>query len=312
MAARSAPACAGRRAPGPRAGPRRGAGSAVGTGRGDDRRGSVPGRRAGHGLRAGPAVGRRHRHREALRRVLGVQGRAQPGAGERRARASSPTCSCLPFEMAIRDGGARSVMHSYADLDGVPAAADHALLTGFLRDELGFDGVVVADYYGISFLETLHGVAGLAGPGGRAGRCGPEWTWSCPNVRCYGEPLAGAVGSGDGARTPRGPGGRPDPAAEVRAGPARSCAEAGAPAEAAARADLDFDPPAHRRPGPAPGRTLDRAARQRRPGAARCDPSAARSPSSARSPPTRSRSSAATPSPGTSGTRTPASARASR
>ena len=51
-------------------------------------------------------------------------------------------------------------MHSYADVDGVPAAADHALLTGFLRDELGFDGVVVGDYYGISFLETLHGVAG--------------------------------------------------------------------------------------------------------------------------------------------------------
>ena len=30
-----------------------------------------------------------------------------------------------PFEMAIRNGGARSVMHSYADLDGVPPAADH-------------------------------------------------------------------------------------------------------------------------------------------------------------------------------------------
>ena len=28
-----------------------------------------------------------------------------------------------PFEMAIRDGGARSVMNSYADVDGVPAAA---------------------------------------------------------------------------------------------------------------------------------------------------------------------------------------------
>ena len=78
----------------------------------------------------------------------------------------------VPFEMAIRDGGARSVMHSYADVDGVPAAADHALLTGVLREELGFDGVVVADYYGISFLETLHGVAGSPGPGRRPGRAG--------------------------------------------------------------------------------------------------------------------------------------------
>jgi beta-xylosidase len=100
----------------------------------------------------------------------------------------------LPFEMAIRDGGARSVMHSYADVDGVPAAADHALLTRFLRNELGFDGVVVADYYGISFLETLHGVAGSpAQAAALAVRAGVDV--ELPNVRCYGEPLAGAVGS---------------------------------------------------------------------------------------------------------------------
>src|SRR5580658_8815684 len=102
----------------------------------------------------------------------------------------------LPFEMAIRDGGARSVMHSYADVDGVPAAADHALLTGFLRDELGFDGVVVGDYYGISFLETLHGVAGSpAQAAALAVRAGVDV--ELPNGRCYGEPLAGAVGSGE-------------------------------------------------------------------------------------------------------------------
>ena len=29
-----------------------------------------------------------------------------------------------PFEMAIREGGARSVMHAYTDIDGVPSAAD--------------------------------------------------------------------------------------------------------------------------------------------------------------------------------------------
>ncbi|HKU34728.1 MAG TPA: glycoside hydrolase family 3 N-terminal domain-containing protein, partial [Paenarthrobacter sp.] len=38
-----------------------------------------------------------------------------------------------PFEMAIRYGGARSVMHAYTDVDGVPAAANRALLTGLLR-----------------------------------------------------------------------------------------------------------------------------------------------------------------------------------
>ncbi|SCG34287.1 glycoside hydrolase family 3 N-terminal domain-containing protein [Micromonospora humi] len=65
----------------------------------------------------------------------------------------------LPFEMAILDGDARSVMHSYAEIDGVPVAADPAMLTGVLRDRWGFDGTVVADYYGVAFLNLLHHVA---------------------------------------------------------------------------------------------------------------------------------------------------------
>ncbi|MDQ1552605.1 MAG: beta-xylosidase [Actinomycetota bacterium] len=69
----------------------------------------------------------------------------------------------IPFEMAVLDGKAQSVMHSYADIDGVPVAADPRLLTELLRDRWGFTGTVVADYFGIAFLETLHGVAGSAG-----------------------------------------------------------------------------------------------------------------------------------------------------
>ncbi|MGW5666959.1 beta-xylosidase/alpha-l-arabinosidase [Micromonospora sp. NPDC003776] len=65
----------------------------------------------------------------------------------------------LPFEMAILDGDARSVMHSYAEIDGVPVAADPTMLTGVLRDRWGFDGTVVADYYGVAFLNLLHHVA---------------------------------------------------------------------------------------------------------------------------------------------------------
>ncbi|MFP7759798.1 glycoside hydrolase family 3 N-terminal domain-containing protein [Marisediminicola sp. LYQ85] len=67
-----------------------------------------------------------------------------------------------PFEMAVRDGGARSVMNSYAEIDGMPVAATAQYLTGILRDEWGFDGVVVSDYFAVKFLETMHGVA--AGP----------------------------------------------------------------------------------------------------------------------------------------------------
>ena len=64
-----------------------------------------------------------------------------------------------PFEMALRDGGARSVMNSYAEIDGVPVAANDALLTDLLRDRLGFDGTVVADYFSVAFLEVMHGIA---------------------------------------------------------------------------------------------------------------------------------------------------------
>ncbi|MEV0751344.1 glycoside hydrolase family 3 N-terminal domain-containing protein [Streptosporangium sp. NPDC050280] len=64
-----------------------------------------------------------------------------------------------PFETALVEGGARSVMNSYSDVDGVPAAADSWLLTDLLRDEWGFTGTVVSDYWAIPFLATMHQVA---------------------------------------------------------------------------------------------------------------------------------------------------------
>ncbi|MEV4457760.1 glycoside hydrolase family 3 N-terminal domain-containing protein [Microbispora sp. NPDC049633] len=64
-----------------------------------------------------------------------------------------------PFETAIREGGARSVMNSYTDVDGVPVAANADLLRRVLRDEWGFDGTVVADYWAVPFLAMNHHVA---------------------------------------------------------------------------------------------------------------------------------------------------------
>ena len=63
------------------------------------------------------------------------------------------------FEMAVREGGARSVMNAYQDNDGVPAAASRDLLTHVLRERWGFDGIVVSDYFAVNFLHALHGVA---------------------------------------------------------------------------------------------------------------------------------------------------------
>ncbi len=69
----------------------------------------------------------------------------------------------LPFEMAVIDGHVRSVMNSYAAIDGVPMGANAALLTGLLRERWGFDGVVVADYFAVAFLHLMQAVAADTG-----------------------------------------------------------------------------------------------------------------------------------------------------
>jgi beta-xylosidase len=101
-----------------------------------------------------------------------------------------------PFELAVRDGGVRSVMHAYTDIDGVPSAGDESLLTGLLRDTWGFTGTVVADYFGIAFLKTLHGVAGSwEDAAASALKAGVDV--ELPTVKAYGDPLVAAVESGD-------------------------------------------------------------------------------------------------------------------
>jgi beta-xylosidase len=100
-----------------------------------------------------------------------------------------------PFEMAIRDGGARAVMPSYTAIDGVPSHGDDELLTRRLRGELGFTGTVVSDYFGVSLLETTHGIAGSPVEAAAiALRSGVDV--ELPHRRCYSAPLAEAVRAG--------------------------------------------------------------------------------------------------------------------
>ncbi|MFT7560152.1 MAG: beta-glucosidase [Flavobacteriales bacterium] len=65
----------------------------------------------------------------------------------------------FPFEAAIKLAGARSVMASYNEIDGVPSHASKLLLQDILRDEWKFDGVVVSDYFAISELISRHHLA---------------------------------------------------------------------------------------------------------------------------------------------------------
>ena len=100
----------------------------------------------------------------------------------------------------VRDGGSgcaapRSVMNAYTDLDGVPTAADRDLLTGLLRETWGFEGTVVADYFSVAFLQTLHGTAGDLGEAAAAAlEAGLDV--ELPTVHAFGEPLVRAVADG--------------------------------------------------------------------------------------------------------------------
>ncbi|MCS2171373.1 glycoside hydrolase family 3 C-terminal domain-containing protein [Scandinavium sp. TWS1a] len=65
----------------------------------------------------------------------------------------------LPFEMAVKLANAGSVMPAYHDIDNQPGHSDAFLMTHILREQWGFDGIIVADYGGISLLHQHHGVS---------------------------------------------------------------------------------------------------------------------------------------------------------
>ncbi|TLS45858.1 glycosyl hydrolase [Streptomyces montanus] len=90
-----------------------------------------------------------------------------------------------PFEMAVREGGARSVMAAYNDIDGLPAHAHRGLLTELLREQWEFTGTVVSDYFGVSFLEAAHQLTDSpAGAASLALAAGVDV--ELPAVRCFG------------------------------------------------------------------------------------------------------------------------------
>ena len=100
-----------------------------------------------------------------------------------------------PFEMAVRDGGARSVMNSYAEIDGEPVGGTPRYLTDLLRDTWGFDGVVVSDYFAVEFLHSMHRVAADRGEAAElALRAGIDV--ELPSGDAFAAPLAERIASG--------------------------------------------------------------------------------------------------------------------
>lgn len=63
----------------------------------------------------------------------------------------------LPPVRAGIEVGALGFMAAYNDIDGIPCCASEDLLTRYLRDEHGFDGIVMADGFAVDRLETTTG-----------------------------------------------------------------------------------------------------------------------------------------------------------
>jgi beta-glucosidase len=101
-----------------------------------------------------------------------------------------------PFEKAVREAGVLSVMNAYQEIDGVPCAASKELLTTILRNEWGFDGIVVADYYAVLMLNTFHRIAPDRVEAARlALAAGIDM--ELPERDCYTEALAAKVAAGE-------------------------------------------------------------------------------------------------------------------
>ena len=101
----------------------------------------------------------------------------------------------LPFERAIREAGAKSIMNGYHELDSIPCGASKWLLTEVLRNEWEFDGIVVSDYFAIDMLKEYHKLVPTSSDAAKmALEAGLDV--ELPFTRCYEEPLKKYVEEG--------------------------------------------------------------------------------------------------------------------
>jgi len=101
----------------------------------------------------------------------------------------------FPFEAAVREAKLASIMPAYHEIDGIPCHASSRLLKDILRDEWGFEGLVVSDYFAINMLYKYHKLNPdkvLAAK--KAIESGVDI--ELPSTDCYGSPLKAAVEQG--------------------------------------------------------------------------------------------------------------------
>ncbi|GIO58010.1 glycoside hydrolase family 3 N-terminal domain-containing protein [Paenibacillus cineris] len=99
----------------------------------------------------------------------------------------------LPAYKAALDEGCEMVMTSFNTVDGIPATGNEKLMRGILRDEWGFDGVLISDWASIREM-IAHGAAEDDGEAAyRAIRAGVDIEMMTP---CYVQHLPGLIESG--------------------------------------------------------------------------------------------------------------------
>lgn len=102
----------------------------------------------------------------------------------------------FPFIVAIQEAQVGSVMNAYQELDGIPAGSSTQYMIDLLRDELGFDGVVVSDYFTIDMFKDYHHITDSKAEAARYGlEAGIDV--ELPAHDCYGQPLLNALEAGD-------------------------------------------------------------------------------------------------------------------
>ncbi|MBJ9992231.1 glycoside hydrolase family 3 N-terminal domain-containing protein [Paenibacillus sp. S28] len=99
----------------------------------------------------------------------------------------------LPAYKAALDEGCEMVMTSFNTVDGIPATGNEKLMRGILRDEWGFDGVLISDWASIREM-IAHGAAEDDGEAAyRAIRAGVDIEMMTP---CYVQHLPDLIESG--------------------------------------------------------------------------------------------------------------------
>lgn len=101
-----------------------------------------------------------------------------------------------PFQAAIQQANLRGVMPCYCSFDGEAASSSENLLTHVLREEMGFDGLVVADYSAIENQHTVQGLFESMGETGyRSMAAGMDMDW--PQQVAFGDELKQMFANGE-------------------------------------------------------------------------------------------------------------------